>query len=119
MADEVRTLAVRTQTSTEEISDMLGKISHAAEQAVASMSNTKESCRDAVAASDDVATGLTSMASSVEKIDFLNAEIATAANQQSFVSSEVHKNMTSIKDVVNLLAENGRKNTPKYSPFDR
>ena len=109
VADEVRTLAVRTQSSTEEISDMLGKISHATEQAVASMGHTKESCREAVAASNDVATGLTSMANSVEKIDFLNAEIATAANQQSFVSSEVHKNMTSIKDVVNLLAENGRK----------
>ena len=48
------------------------------------------------------------MADSVVQIHDLSSQIATAAEEQSRVTEEINRNMVSIRDMLNLLVENGR-----------
>ncbi|BDM62603.1 hypothetical protein NFHSH190041_00550 [Shewanella sp. NFH-SH190041] len=103
VADEVRALAARTQASTTEINSMLEKLRNGAESAVAAMDKTKHSCQDTADTTSVVTSNLDELNSYVFDIDGLTNQIATAAEEQSNVSEEINRNLTTIREMVEEL----------------
>ncbi|WP_409285529.1 methyl-accepting chemotaxis protein [Pseudomonas protegens] len=108
VADEVRALAARTQDSTSQINEMLGRLSQGVSSSVSAMENTQASCQSAADATARVNSGLDQMADSVSQINSLSTQIATAAEQQSAVTEEINRSMVSIRHMVEELVESAR-----------
>lgn len=108
VADEVRALAARTQVSTAEIKETLDALTAGSSSAILAMDMTQETCQQAAKSTYAVAEDLDIIASSVTKINDLNTQIATAAEEQSSVSHEVTRNMTAIREMAQELAINGQ-----------
>ena len=109
VADEVRTLAARTQASTSEINNILTKLASDSDLAVKAMNTTKESCQLTSDNTIRVGAGLDSMAGAIIEINELSSHIATASAEQSTVAEDVTQNMISIQEMVVELNENGQK----------
>lgn len=107
VADEVRTLAARTQSSTAEIQETLSKLRNGSKMAITAMGETKSTCDDTANSTSLVAKDLDHIASSITSINNLNTLIATAAEEQSSVAEDITCNMSAIREMVRELAMNG------------
>ncbi len=105
VADEVRTLAGRTQQSTTEINDMIEKLQKGSTQAVNVMSQSRKQAKLAVNYASQSGTALHTISQSVEQINQMSAQIASAAEQQGMVSDEINRNIVAISDMSNQTAE--------------
>ncbi|WP_375749436.1 methyl-accepting chemotaxis protein [Vibrio sp. HN007] len=108
VADEVRALASRTRSSTDEIGSMLDKLKFGNEDLVNRMETTKQSCQQTVDTTSDVMNSLDTVTSSVMEINDLAAQIATSAEEQSSVSEEINRNMSAIREMIDTLNSNGQ-----------
>jgi methyl-accepting chemotaxis protein len=111
VADEVRTLAARTQDSTAQISEMLTTLRRDASSAVLVMDETKQSCEQVADNASRVAESLDTMTESIVLINDLSTQIATASEEQSSVTEEITRNMHTIQSMVLELTENGKETT--------
>lgn len=109
VADEVRALAARTQTSTAEIECTLAKLRLGADAAMLAMQATKDTCQKTSQGTRLVAEDLGVISDSVEQITELNTQIATAAEEQNAVSAEITRNISSMSEMVAELSANGEK----------
>jgi methyl-accepting chemotaxis protein len=107
VADEVRALAARTQSSTREIKEMLGKLQSGTQTVVQSIDSTKSSCLRTADNTSLVTTTLDEMSTHIVDINDLSTMMATAAEEQRAVTEEISRNMNAIKDVILNLQENG------------
>ncbi|WP_028117848.1 methyl-accepting chemotaxis protein [Ferrimonas senticii] len=105
VADEVRSLASRTQTSTIEIKEMLDNLAQSVAQAVSTMSSSQANGQTTLAASQQTTGHLTSVTGAVNEINDMTMQIATAATQQSVVTEEINRNMVAIRDIVGELVQ--------------
>ncbi|WP_303806597.1 methyl-accepting chemotaxis protein [Aeromonas rivipollensis] len=123
VADEVRSLAGRTQQSTAEIQTMLTRLQRGTQTVVAAMGNTRQSCQDAAENTSKVNVSLDLMAGEVVEINDLISHIATAAEQQSAVAEEINRNMSAIAEVITQLKGNGERtvesSTSMQHTYDR
>lgn len=92
VADEVRALASRTQTSTEEIQEMIGALQDSADQAFTIMRQGKSRAETAVDHSNQARTSLDNINNAIALMADMNTQIAAAAEEQSMVSSEISEN---------------------------
>jgi len=92
VADEVRALASRTQTSTEEIQEMIGALQQSAGNAFETMQQGRQSTEQAVEQSHEARTSLEAINSAIALMTDMNTQIAAAAEQQSAVSGEISEN---------------------------
>ncbi|RJY07461.1 methyl-accepting chemotaxis protein [Parashewanella spongiae] len=115
VADEVRALAARTQTSTAEIEQTLTKLRNGSTSAISAMQATKSTCEQTADATDNVAEDLDGIVESVNQINDLNTQIATAAEEQSSVSDEITRNMAAISEMANELSMNGESSVKQTS----
>ncbi|MCP3688259.1 MAG: methyl-accepting chemotaxis protein [Gammaproteobacteria bacterium] len=99
VADEVRTLASRTQESTSEINQIIEKLQSGAGNATQAMTESHKQSQTVVDKAALAGTSLTTIATSVEKIDQMSAQIATAAEQQSAVAENMNNNISHINDM--------------------
>lgn len=99
VADEVRTLARRTQTSTDEIQQMIGSLKQGAENAVSSMHNGQSATGTGVESSQRTGASLTAITGQVERISDMNHQVATATEEQSAVTEEINRNVQGISDL--------------------
>ena len=123
VADEVRSLAGRTQQSTAEIQTMLTRLQRGTQTVVAAMGNTRQSCQDAAENTSKVNASLDLMAGEVVEINDLISHIATAAEQQSAVAEEINRIMSVIAEVITQLKGNGERtvesSTSMQHTYDR
>ena len=105
VADEVRTLASRTQESTAEIQSMIEKLQDAARLAVQVMDDSRDQVDRSVQQATNAATSLDAITNAVQTINDMSTQIATAVNQQSGVSEEINRSITTIRDVAQLTVD--------------
>lgn len=98
VADEVRTLASRTQASTEEIRGMIERLQTAADNAVSVMMSGREQAQTGVEKAAEAEAALNAITQSVERINEMNTQIANATREQTLVTEEANRNITSIND---------------------
>lgn len=99
VADEVRTLASRTQQSTQDIQTMLGQLQTGVQGAVEAMNFSNSMTLDAVTSANEAGNSLSSVGSGVKSISDMTIQIATAAEEQSYVTAEIDKNLVQLNDI--------------------
>ncbi len=104
VADEVRSLASRTQQSTEEIQQMIETLQEGARNAAKVMQSSREHSQESVEQASQAGESLRTIASAVTTINDMNLQIASAAEEQSSVAEEINRNVTNINEVVNQTA---------------
>ena len=96
VADEVRTLASRTQQSTTEIQGMIEKLQCGARNAVSVMDAGREKAQASVERAESAGSSLIEITKAVASISSMNTQIASAAEEQSVVTAEINRNITEI-----------------------
>lgn len=99
VADEVRTLASRTQESTAEIESMIQKLQEGSKKAVKVMENGTSQAREGAEMALEAAGSLDAIVRSVASINEMNTQIAAAAEEQSAVAEEINKNVVNISQL--------------------
>ncbi|MCP4387222.1 MAG: methyl-accepting chemotaxis protein [Gammaproteobacteria bacterium] len=108
VADEVRTLAQRSQESTEEIQTIVERLQSTAESAVSAMTRSKQGTETNVEQSRQAAQTLHSIIDAVSKIKDMNLSIATASEEQAAVSTEINTSVKNINEVTTETAQNSQ-----------
>jgi methyl-accepting chemotaxis protein len=106
VADEVRSLAQKTQSSTEEIESIIIQLQRAADEAHQSMNTSIASVQETIETATKVEESLGRIRSNIDTINDMNHQIATASQEQSSVANEVSKNITAIHTLSEQVAEN-------------
>ena len=104
VADEVRTLAKRTQDSTAEIQDMIESLQSGVSQTVARMQVSQQQASDSVTQAEQAHVSLNQITQVIDEISDKSAQIATAAEQQSTVTESINRNVREITEVADATA---------------
>ncbi|WP_114767154.1 methyl-accepting chemotaxis protein [Vibrio rhodolitus] len=105
VADEVRVLSQRTHSSTQEIQQMIETLRATTAKAVGIMGDSRQLADTSVVDSDSAAVSLTQIQAAVEVISDMATQIASAAEEQASVTSEITRNTIGIRDVSQDLAD--------------
>ncbi|MCG8428965.1 MAG: methyl-accepting chemotaxis protein [Chromatiales bacterium] len=108
VADEVRTLASRTQQSTQDIQKMIEKLQEGANNAVATMEHSLAQVSSSVDQANQTGTSLDTITSAVSTINEMNVQIASAAEEQRMVTEEINRSIDNIKNISEESAEGAR-----------
>lgn len=108
VADEVRTLASRTQTSTQEIHTMIERLQSGAKQAVQAMERGQIKAQESVNYVGRTREALAEIEQAITTIRNMNAQIATATEEQGTVVKEINANIVNINDAANQTSLSSR-----------
>lgn len=106
VADEVRTLAKRTQQSTEEIQNTIEKLQTGTTEVVTAIERNSHSIKDNVSHTQSIASSIEQMRCSMMDIAGMNATMASATLQQSKVSEDINRRVESISSLAKNAAQN-------------
>lgn len=109
VADEVRSLASRTESSTQEIQQMIERLQQGSEHAVTLMKTSNQQADKSVEQASLAGDALQKITEAVASINDMAAQIATAAEEQTSVNEEINRNITNITtiaDSTSVEAEN-------------
>jgi methyl-accepting chemotaxis protein len=98
VADEVRTLATRTQQSTDEIDTMIQRLNDNVKASSDSIKNSQTNANTTLTNFDSVITIFNSLTHAFEKVQQMSAETAQATHEQSHVANEINRNLVSLKE---------------------
>jgi len=98
VAEEVRNLAVRTQSSTEEIHNIITRLQNESEQSVAAIENNQQELGIGNEQAGKALSAIKLVASEIANVKQMSGQIATAAEEQSAVTNEINRNLSNIVD---------------------
>ena len=104
VADEVRALASRTQQSTQEIQGMIDRLQSTTARTVAGMQHASEQGESTREQSNQAGDSLDAIAQLIATINAMNAQIASAAEEQTAVAEEINRSVHQIADAVDGVA---------------
>jgi len=119
VADEVRALAARTQTSTGEIEGIIGSVQQTANQAVRAMDSSQvraQATQERAQAADQALARITQAVASINE---RNLVIASAAEEQAQVAREVDRNLTNIQDLSTQTAAGANQTSASSQDLSR
>lgn len=119
VADEVRTLASRTQDSTQEIQNMIERLQSGAKQAVTAMEQGQEKTGKVVSKANTAGDALKAITGAVSRIAEMNTQIATAAEEQSSVAEDINQNIVSISTLAVQAAESAEHTAASSQELER
>jgi methyl-accepting chemotaxis protein len=105
VAEEVRSLASRTQGSTEEIRQMIERLQSGSTQAVSAMKQGKTQVETSINTMSETEQALQEITQSVQTINDLNFQIASAAEEQSAVTEDMNRNIQKISTISEQSAQ--------------
>jgi methyl-accepting chemotaxis protein len=108
VADEVRTLASRTQQSTQDIQKMIEKLQSGADDAVKTMEHSLSQVSSSVEQANQTGNSLDTITTAVSTINQMNVHIASAAEQQRLVAEEINRNIENISQISEKSARAAR-----------
>ena len=111
VADEVRALAARTQESTKDIQQMIERLQIGVQNAVKATHSGSARARQSVEQAAGVDQALSVTGDSVQRINDMAAQIATACEEQSSVTEEIARNISDIRDLSNEAAQTSEQST--------
>ncbi len=106
VADEVRTLASRTQESTHEIQTVIEQLQTAARSAVGVMSQGKEQAQKSVEQAGATGVSLEAITAKVTSITDMNQQIAGATEEQQRFANDIQQNVVSMRDASEVAEQN-------------
>lgn len=118
VADEVRSLASRTQQSTRQIQDVIKRMQDGSQKAVEVMKQGQDQASLSVDQAHRAGDALKAINSSVTRINDMNTQIAITAEEQSVVAAEINKNFDRITYSANLVEQEARKITQSSNALD-
>ncbi|KEF29970.1 Methyl-accepting chemotaxis protein [Marinobacter nitratireducens] len=104
VADEVRSLAQRTQGSASEIEELISRLVNSAEETVSVMEAGAQLADETLTTAHNTGSAIQEITRAVDNIHRLNQQIATAAEQQTSVAEDINQNLTRIRDVSDSTA---------------
>ncbi|PHS20509.1 MAG: hypothetical protein COA86_00745 [Kangiella sp.] len=110
VADEVRTLASKTQESTSEIQEMIERLQSGTQEAVEVMKSSTQEAQNSVEETAKAGESLIKITNAVNIINDMSSHIASAADEQSSVSREMHENILSISQAADQTAQGATEN---------
>ncbi|MHA2850667.1 methyl-accepting chemotaxis protein [Vibrio harveyi] len=108
VADEVRTLASRTQSSTEEIVSIISKLQNCSKTAVSATNNSNDLIQVCVEQAQNAGATIGQIEQSVDNIAEKSIQIASACSEQSSVTEELHRNVEHINQFSSEVATGSR-----------
>jgi len=105
VADEVRNLASRTATSTNEVQIMIDKLQSEASRAVDAMTQSRSRSIEGVTAVDEASQSLSGISEQIGHITDMNIQVAAATEEQSTVVEDINRNVTEISDITQRTAD--------------
>ncbi|OXX37806.1 chemotaxis protein [Vibrio sp. V09_P4A23P171] len=108
VADEVRTLASRTQSSTEEIQQVLEKIQKGSSLVVDAMTKGQQSASNTVSESEQSGVALVNITEKVKSIVQLNQQIAAATEEQNRTSKIIFDNIQDMDEISRSVSDGSR-----------
>jgi methyl-accepting chemotaxis protein len=108
VADEVRTLASRTQASTREIQEMIDRLQTGSKEAVKAMEKGRQQASTSVESATSARDSLQEITSSVTEIRDMTQQIAAASEQQDIVTEEINSSVVNISQVASQTSEGAR-----------
>ncbi|RBM86876.1 methyl-accepting chemotaxis protein [Vibrio paracholerae] len=100
VADEVRMLAARTQTSTQEIQAIIEELQNQSNTANSSMHSSLSQLEQNQSLAAKVSASLTEINNSISALGQINAQVATASEEQSQVTKDINRNLSNIYELV-------------------
>ncbi|WP_139460668.1 methyl-accepting chemotaxis protein [Aeromonas veronii] len=104
VADEVRTLAKRTQDSTSQINHIISELQQRANEAGITMQQSQDMMSETVHTAREAGASIAEISSSVNSISHMNIQIATATEEQGAVSEELNRNVVNISNASEEVA---------------
>ncbi len=119
VADEVRALASRTATSTEQIHGLIENLQTAAKRAVDAMRAGHEQADHGVAQVIEADEALDGIREAIERINDMTDQIASAAEEQSSVAEEINRNVTNIASLSDTNATQAQRSAHLSNELSR
>ncbi|MCP4433775.1 MAG: methyl-accepting chemotaxis protein [Gammaproteobacteria bacterium] len=119
VADEVRTLASRTQESTEEIQSMIERLQTGTREAVTAMTKGQEQAEVSVSQAREASEALQKITCSIGEITRMNENIASASSRQQKVSGEVSDSIRNISEISTTTTEGALKTEQASSELNQ
>jgi methyl-accepting chemotaxis protein len=104
VADEVRSLAQRTQQSTEEIEDLIAALQSGTQQVASTLDSSRNLTDNSVALSRRAGSALEKITSTVSSIQAMNQQIATAGEEQSVVAEQINRSILNVRNISDQTA---------------